>query len=492
MFALKSDGSKSYRPLVFILGRGERQELFGLGVLCLLKYSRLLFGIVKIQFKGGAICDHTDVFVNIFSIAFPSTPKLQCWVHILRKLLSGKGNGGYKHHMKNSKFANDVIKDIMSLHRCLSLPQFLTLAKMVRDSWTAAQEHKLVSVFFPSYVDDPNFNKWFIGGVEVVGYDAENNSCESFMTTIKGNANVHGLIKPGQNMGTMLNHEFPKMIVLLSAQRVGFSRTRAIDNDDFIFHPKGNIYKSLVDYYTDFRETLDTKVAIETVQVREWYLNTDSYLGKIILPECIRLYEDGLRGKSTHTHIDRIKYVNECARFCKVTAERKLGGGWIYSGSCAQFRSRTYCNHVCVMMYREKLKSFGIRIPTGRHKHKLKHTVLNTTPAKILYRNYDAICEGIMDINRWLVKQSNPELVSLLQISASFPNIPESKRKVAQTRDHMCSDKIPDTDLAVRSIETCLQYMNMEEPEEKDKAKLESSLIEITHSLKECLLAAKR
>ena len=98
-----------------------------------------------------------------------------------------------------------------------------------------------------------------------------------------------------------------------------------------------------------------------------------------------------------------------------------------------------------------------------------------------------------MDINRWLVKQSNPELVSLLQISASFPNIPESKRKVAQTRDHMmCSDKIPDTDLAVRSIETCLQYMNMEEPEEKDKAKLESSLIEITHSLKECLLAAKR
>jgi hypothetical protein len=33
--------------------------------------------------------------------------------------------------------------------------------------------------------------------------------------------------------------------------------------------------------------------------------------------------------------------------------------------------------------------------------------------------------------------------------------------------------------------------MKMEDPKEKDKAKLELSLIEITHSLKECLLAAK-
>ena len=71
---------------------GERQESFGLGCLAFLKYSRLLFNITNIDFVGEATCDCTEMFTNIYHIAFPSTKRLQCHVHIEHKFWKGKGN----------------------------------------------------------------------------------------------------------------------------------------------------------------------------------------------------------------------------------------------------------------------------------------------------------------------------------------------------------------------------------------------------------------
>ena len=133
MFSIKPNREKSYRPFLKIWARGERIECFGIGVLCLLKYSRLLFRIIKIKFKAASICDHSAVFVNIFRIAFPyNTPTLSCWIHILRKLLKGRGNGGYKHLLNNSSFCDEVITDIRNLHQCLSYSQFKKYASLVK------------------------------------------------------------------------------------------------------------------------------------------------------------------------------------------------------------------------------------------------------------------------------------------------------------------------------------------------------------------------
>ena len=76
-FNLNKKGVKSFRPFFYVMCLGERQESFGLGCLAFLKYCRLLFNITDIDFVGGAASDCTEVFTNIYHIAFPSTKKVQ-------------------------------------------------------------------------------------------------------------------------------------------------------------------------------------------------------------------------------------------------------------------------------------------------------------------------------------------------------------------------------------------------------------------------------
>ena len=133
VYNLDIHGVKSFRPLFFVLCVGERQECFAFGCLAFLKYSRLLFNIKNIDFKGGAVSDHTSVFTNIYKLAFPNTKMVQCHIHLERKLWKGKGNGGYtKYAVDKSFFYNTCRRDVHDLHHCLSQQQFDTLAKFVK------------------------------------------------------------------------------------------------------------------------------------------------------------------------------------------------------------------------------------------------------------------------------------------------------------------------------------------------------------------------
>ena len=46
--SVNAKGVKQFRPIFFVLGPGEREEVFEIGLLAFLKYSRLLFGIENI------------------------------------------------------------------------------------------------------------------------------------------------------------------------------------------------------------------------------------------------------------------------------------------------------------------------------------------------------------------------------------------------------------------------------------------------------------
>ena len=96
-----------------------------------LKYSRLLFNIKNMDFKGGAVSDHTSVLTNIYKLAFPNTKMVQCHIHLERKLWKGKGNGGYtKYVVDKSFFHNTCRRYVHDLHHCLSQQQFDTLSKV--------------------------------------------------------------------------------------------------------------------------------------------------------------------------------------------------------------------------------------------------------------------------------------------------------------------------------------------------------------------------
>ena len=81
VYNLNIYGVKSSRPFFFILCVGERQECFALGCLAFLKYSRLLFNITNMDFKRGAVSDHTSVFTNIYKLSFPNIEIVQCRIH---------------------------------------------------------------------------------------------------------------------------------------------------------------------------------------------------------------------------------------------------------------------------------------------------------------------------------------------------------------------------------------------------------------------------
>ena len=113
--------AKSFCPFFSVFCVGKRQECFALDSLAFLKYCRLLFNIPNMDFKGGAVLDHTSVFTNIYKLAFPNTKMVQCHIHLERKLWKGKRNSGYTNYTVNkSFFYNTCRRDVHALHHCLS------------------------------------------------------------------------------------------------------------------------------------------------------------------------------------------------------------------------------------------------------------------------------------------------------------------------------------------------------------------------------------
>ena len=112
-----------------------------MGVLAFLKNTQLLFNIINIQSKAGVVSDCTEVFTNIYDIAFPTSKKTQCAVHIQRKLWKGVGNGAYSKYIIDKPFLNDTARiDVNNLYHCITQKQFSKYAEVVKEGWTDAQK----------------------------------------------------------------------------------------------------------------------------------------------------------------------------------------------------------------------------------------------------------------------------------------------------------------------------------------------------------------
>ena len=340
-FNLNKKGVKSFRPFFYVMCLGERQESFGLGCLAFLKYCRLLFNITDIDFVGGAASDCTEVFTNIYHIAFPSTKKVQCHVHIERKFWKGKGNGGYLHYaIDKSYFYNTCRIDVNQLHHCLSQKQFDTYAKFVKEAWRAAVkdgkiESGLFRNFFSNYINNPTFAQWFVSCGGVCGYDPTSQPTERSMLMMKGTKKCKGLMSIGHNVGTMIQVEFPKFIVNVSTTLMGVESKTSLQEEDIILDTNSDCYKDLALYYNSITESIDTSSNFEDGKI-EHLINTEEFVGMFVDNDRVTRYYEALNGVTNETFTSRQKFFDCVSSLCLVsgsTVDNKV----VYTGSCVQY-----------------------------------------------------------------------------------------------------------------------------------------------------------
>jgi hypothetical protein len=457
---INTSGVKSFRPLFFVLSPGEREEMFEIGVLAFLKYSRLLFGIVNIHFKGGIVSDHTGVYVNSFNLAFPESLPMQCYPHLKRKFLYGeKGNGGYVKHAKNKLYLKRVAaKDVTNLHLCLTRKMFDQYSSMVREAWNEEGENLLAQYFFNSYIDKEHYNSWYCTASGHVGCLPQNQSEERTNLEMKGSKAFDGLCNIGKDMKTMLTHEFPKLIRTLSLTRVGVERHLKIDQKNIILNPQSNTYNNLLNYQSRFNITVDCKIISDDTRTC-FIVNTEQYLGALVTDERVALYNNALLGVTEFPSEERESYFDCVASLCIVQRIKAKDGSFKYAGSCSQYYKETYCNHAARFYYESNLTSLACEVP---HQRKGNYCVRreNNSPDKkrVLQRKYSKIFDQIYKINATIfhVETTDTEdIVRLKNVVKRFPMVEDLRGKVKSMNK---IEVLRCTDLADQSLIVAIDF----------------------------------
>ena len=362
-------GVKQFQPLFYVLGAGEREEVFNVGLLAFLRYCRLLFGITSIQFEGGLSSDHSTVFTSGFYLAFTTSLRLQCFTHILRKFsLNTKGNGDYARLTNSKTFLSTIaIHDVRNLYRCQSFEMFQQYATLLKEAWLANGEEKITSTFFKSYVDNNVFNKWHVNCSKLPGCLPTNNPQERVNLECKGTNKIEGLSSVGKNMHTMLLKEFPIMIHNLSLTRAGVRQSLLIDQEKIVLHRKSEIYKNLVLYFQNFEASLDKRTVRQSEHVLIIYVNIFEFLSEPVTKKRCDDYELSLKGTTLYTYEERQKYMDSVGSMCKITCTTSSTvGTTTYEGSCFEYYNKTYCQHTAYFKYNTTLLSTARSIPNSR------------------------------------------------------------------------------------------------------------------------------
>lgn len=444
--------------------------MFGVGILCLLKYSRLMFGYCMIQFFAGCCSDRTATFTNIFKIAFSESDLIQCFTHILRKIIPGKGNGQYIPYLKYNENRSLVERDMHLLHKCITKKQFLKLSQLVGQGWIALGEIRVKQVFFQSYVDSDDYSGWWAGASPILGYHGDNNPTESFMRLVKGTKKHQGLLTAGQNPTTMLLDEFPKLIFHSSIERVGVKNGEPLLNVDYIFNTKTNIYKELIHYYESFRYESDSMEINNNLKEKQYLVNTERNLGNTITNINYLDYINALNGITNLPYQKRAQYKYKESNYCMVT-QTISDGRLIFRGSCSRYKFNKYCPHTAVFQYREKLLSYGIKIPTTRNSNSKKiHRLSKQDPYTCLGTNYDHIISWLCNLNHKIHQLDETYKNTLLELISNFPNIAHFKLMASQKKEKGIHIKINRSDFTIRKLKELNEYLESKFYQQKSNA----------------------
>ncbi|KAG7357483.1 hypothetical protein IV203_002171 [Nitzschia inconspicua] len=283
---------RSFHPLVYIWGEGEREIVALHGFLNWKIAVRHLFGINTVCFKRGVVSDSTSAFSNSVRAAFPGSPPLSCYPHIIRKFKIGdrSGNGSYAAKVKNAGpkwLQTEAEKAIRRCSFCKTEQQMHKMWELTHKKWVMDGEEALAETFAKTYINNNDFNKWNYAASGQHGCVPCNNPMESHHHQMKGSKNFYGYIELGEDMYTCLTNSFVRLVynasVSLSSPSWGLpvlDYGRASLNDDFMK------FQSLLDPKVDIKEYNDG-----------WLINDVTYLATPITEDDIAKMEMALSGK---------------------------------------------------------------------------------------------------------------------------------------------------------------------------------------------------
>ncbi|KAG7370083.1 hypothetical protein IV203_027829 [Nitzschia inconspicua] len=363
----KHEMRRSFHPLVYIWGEGEREIVALHGFLNWKIAIRHLFGIESVCFKRGVVSDSTTVFSNSVSAAFPGSPPLSCYPHIIRKFkLDGRrGNGSYAAKVKNTDHSwlrTEAEEAIKRCSVCKTEQQMLKMWELTKKQWILDGQEALAETFAKTYINNNNFNKWNYTASGQHGCVPCNNAMESHHLQMKGSKYFYGYMEHGADMHTCLTREFVGLVheasVSLSSPSWGLpvlDYARASKNNEFMK------FQSLLDPKVDMKEYNDG-----------WLINDVMYVATPITEDDIRNMELALAGKmedDAHVHTGdsdiRDVLLSRTARFHYVKESVWTVGNetnTYFHCDCRDYYYKQWCFQSAYMQHRDNLELLGQRI----------------------------------------------------------------------------------------------------------------------------------
>ena len=414
---------RSFRPFIYIICPTESELYYSICVVTFLKYVRRLFGLRDLHFKGMLVSDRTNVFVNTWKIAFPTSITAQCFPHLIRKfkcgISKGKGCGAYRKFYNAEAGCHKTMPasaelDVHFLEMCLTKAMFLKMWELVKSSWDAEGGMEAIKKrFCESYVNGDSFNNWFIGASGIICCYPDNNPNERNSLSIKGTAQMAGLCEVGKELGHMLEFEFPKAVRTMSRESV-VGRELLINRDNELGCPTSKTYRwacnyakhvcpaldvhrvelgdgsdcyylntffSLSDFPKDFLKLVNASgeddirlsppgrlEGVEGVESQQQCKRWDGWLSEVetedhryVSTERIFLYESCVNGETLFGPEQRKFFMRSVCSLCKVMIRRGNGVSG-YSGSCSTFLKHGYCAHAAYVRNKKTLEGLNVKI----------------------------------------------------------------------------------------------------------------------------------
>ena len=344
-------GNRQFRPVAFCVAEGEREICALILLLNIQKAAKVLFDITIPQIRGGAVSDHTAVFVNAFKTVFLDTVLLQCYTHIIRKFMpDDKGNGSYLQYLSRTgsdarKWLKEVASvDVRSLHLCHNQKMFDKLSTLIIEAWKADGEGNMADVFAKAYVENSDYNKWRYSVTNIPGCVPDNNPIESSNLQTKGNQNLAGRIEMRRPFGTFCNIELPKLVYFNSERSVGIERPLPIMNSTIASEDK---------HFTRFYKVFDKSIDIHELTYRKghYLVNGLENVGNPITEDRIGQWAKAIKGEFEKSYEHRKELVENASQFhliikmvhpikkCPIfvcNCEHYFKWQWCYPSACMQ------------------------------------------------------------------------------------------------------------------------------------------------------------
>ena len=523
--SINESGTRSFRPLFYAVAPSEKEIYFAIAMVTFLKCVRRLFGLQDFPFNGLIVSDCTGVFVNVFLMAFPSCLLGQCYPHILRKFLIGTkgefchsisavllhqlmpffsfnsptfcdpstvflGNGDYQKHAVNKSFLSKTAsRDVRHLYECRTKEMFYLYAGLVKQAWIDMGEKKIQSVFFNSYVDQSsanNYNTWYCCASGVPGCTPGNNPNERSNQEIKGTRTCTGACAVGKSFGTMLAHEFPKLIHDFSLRKVGVERHLSVHIHSSVMDKQSKRFQELLLYTDLVDDSLDYFFCNES-GVDVIYINTEHFVGNNVTRKRIKEYRQVLKGQSDLGHKQRNVVFEQVSSLCRVAAHRDSDGRIKHTGACPDFFNKTYCHHCAYFQYKDELVRLCHEIPTARR----RSTTYRHRFSSSQKHDLRSICRASQSrIHRSLqLLITHTPQSELVPMVAQIPDLNLFSRKVDDRMEHLqVSIKMKTANrVTTETIDLEAGVHELVNSSHKRQKRLSNELVMVIRDLKRCV-----